>query len=373
VQTANNYTAPAVATLAAVNAIAAIPWWNFWYYLQYLFTEFIPWLFKRKRKGWGVVYNSITKAPIDLAVIRFYDNTTKKLIQSKITDKQGRYIFLAEAGSYYLEVHRPGFDFPSQILKDINEDKKYSDIYHGEVINIKEGERGAIIGNIPLDQHEIKATDKQIFHDHFWQTIKKNISYVGPVLAVVALIISPGWFMAALTVFHFILFFLFRRLAGKQKPKSWGVIYDAKSRKPISKSIARIFSPEYNRMLEAYVTDTHGRYGFLAGNNVYYITAEKDGYEGYKTENMDLSKGEVKVVGKDMPLKSLGAGSMSSPSPTDESNMESGLAPSAPASLPPEPENITPKESASTPMTPVSDNAVNTEEKKNIPKENIWG
>ncbi|MFA6919394.1 MAG: Ig-like domain-containing protein, partial [Patescibacteria group bacterium] len=96
VQTANNYTAPAVATLAAVNAIASIPWWNFWYYLQYLFTEFIPWLFKRKRKGWGVVYNSITKAPIDLAVIRFYDNTTKKLIQSKITDKQGRYIFLAE-------------------------------------------------------------------------------------------------------------------------------------------------------------------------------------------------------------------------------------------------------------------------------------
>ena len=111
--------------------------------------------------------------------------------------------------------------------------------------------------------------------------------------------------MASLTVFHLILFLLFRRLARRQKVGNWGVVYDAKTRKPLGKSIARIFSPEYDRMLEAYVTDKYGRYGFLAGNNIYYITAEKDGYESYKTENIDLSKGETKVVGRDMPLRRL--------------------------------------------------------------------
>ncbi len=361
VQTANKYGALAVAALAMLNSIASIPWWNFWYYLQYLFTEFIPWLFKRKRKGWGIVYNSITKLPIDLAGVRLYDASTKKLLQSKITDRQGRYIFLAEAGAYYLEVYKPGYDFPSQLLKTLGEDKKYADLYHGEIINIKAGEKGAIIANIPLDQHEIKATDKQILREQFWQAIKNNISYVGPIFAIVALIISPGWLMASLTALHIILFLLFRRLARGKKVRSWGVVYDVKNRKPLAKSIARIFSPEYNRMLEAYVTDSRGRYGFLAGNNVYYITAEKDGYEGYKTGNIDLSKGEVKVVGKDMPLKPLDSG-LVQPIFDEEVVDKGGQLVSSPE---PETRDVFKQESVPTPLT---DNADTTEK-----KEDMWG
>lgn len=357
VQTTNKYVAPAVAALATINAIASIPWWNFWYYLQYLFTEFIPWLFRRKRKGWGVVYNSITKAPIDLAVVRLYEASSKKLLQSKITDKQGRYIFLAETGQYYLEVYKSGFDFPSEFLKSTGEDKKYSDIYHGEVITVREGEKGAIIANIPMDQHELKASDKQIFRDHFWQAIKNNISYIGPIFGIVALIISPGWIMAALTIFHIILFLLFRRLARKQKAKSWGVVYNAKNKKPLAKSIARIFSPEYNRMLEAYVTDRYGRYGFLAGNNVYYITAEKEGYESYKTANIDLSKGEIKVVGKDMPLNPLQADL--SPAISIEPKLVSG-------------EESSSVNNSSSVVAPSPDSE-NIQKEPEKPKESIWG
>lgn len=305
VQTANKAAAPAVAAVATVNLAVAVPWWNFWYYLQYLFTEFIPWILMRKRKGWGVVYNSITKKPVDLAAVRLYDAVSNKLVKTRITDKRGRYMFLVEPGSYYIKVDKPGFDYPSQMLRAADSDRQYVDLYHGGTIKVGDEGKGAIIANIPLDQHDLKASDSQLIKDFFWSNFRKNLALVGPVLSLIALIVSPSWMMLGLTVFHVGLLLLFKRLADKSKVKYWGVVYDAASRKPLKNAVARIFAPEYGRMLEAYVTDRYGRYGFLAEGNSFYITGEKPGYMPYKTETIDLSSsGAADVVGKDLPLSS---------------------------------------------------------------------
>ena len=307
VQTANKAAAPAVAAVATVNLAVAVPWWNFWYYLQYLFTEFIPWIMMRRRKGWGVVYNSITKKPVDLAAVRLYDAVTNKLIKTRITDKRGRYLFLVEPGSYYIKVDKPQFDYPSQLLRGVSQDKQYADIYHGEVIKVGEDGKGAIIANIPLDQHEAKASDVQLIRDFFWGNFRKNLAFIGPALSLIALIVSPSWLMLGLTVFHVVLLLFFKRLADKGRVKYWGVVYDADNRKPLKNAVARIYAPEYGRMLEAYVTDRYGRYGFLAEGGTFYITGEKPGYLAYKTDNLDLSGSRAnEVVGKDLPLKGAG-------------------------------------------------------------------
>jgi len=36
---------------------------------------------------------------------------TKKIVQSRVTDTQGRYLFIAEPGEYILEVTKPGFAY----------------------------------------------------------------------------------------------------------------------------------------------------------------------------------------------------------------------------------------------------------------------
>ena len=305
---------PTALAVAVANLITATPLWSFIYYLQLLFTE--PWWFLigRKRKGWGVVYNSITKTPVDLAVVRLYDANTKKLLQSRVTDRGGRYMFLVGEGQYYLEAVNPKFEYPSKIMANAPEDSKYTDIYHGETITIKEGGRGIIVANVPLDQKGLQASNDQIMRDVSRQKLKRGIALIGPVLAIISFIILPGWLTGALVAVHMGMYFMFRRLALKRHAKNWGVIYAAPGKKPLDKAIARIYAPEYGRMLDYYVTDNYGRYGFLAGHNTYYLTAEKPGFAPHKTNNIDLKGKEGdKVVGLDINLNPAGEGSINQP------------------------------------------------------------
>lgn len=303
------YAAPGLAAFAFVSIVTGIPWWNFIRYLQFLFTEPLVWFLRRKKKGWGVIYNSITKNPIDLAVVRLYGKKDGKLLQSKVTDQRGRYNFLVESGEYYLEASKPGLEFPSKILKDAREDSKYTDIYTGQTILVAPNQAGAIIVNIPLDQKDAILSDRQVLSRHYWRNFRKSVSVIGPVAAIISFIISPVLVTGIFVILHLALYALFRRLAWGEKPKRWGVVYSKKANKPLSKVVARIFSPEYNKMLEAQVTDRYGRYGFLAGNNVYYLTAEKEGFSAYRSENIDLSrKRRDEIISKDINLEAAKKG-----------------------------------------------------------------
>ncbi|MFA5029949.1 MAG: hypothetical protein WC518_04445 [Patescibacteria group bacterium] len=301
---ANNYIAPGIMLMALINTAAAVPFWNFVYYLQYLFTEPLAWLFRRRRQGWGVVFNSITKKPVDLAVVRLYDRQAGRLLRSRVTDKEGRYSFLVGQGVYYLEVIKAGFVFPSNILKGVNEDRSYTDIYHGQNIEIRDDQKGIIIANIPLDQEELKITDKQVISRDFWRKVKENISVVSPILAIISFAVSPTILIGSFTILHLILYLFFRRLAKTRQAKPWGVIYNKDNKKSLAKSVVRIIAPEYNRMLEAQVTDNYGRYGFLVDNNIYYVTANKDGYREKKSDEINLvGKKSSEVVGQDLSLE----------------------------------------------------------------------
>ncbi|HLD28114.1 MAG TPA: carboxypeptidase-like regulatory domain-containing protein, partial [Patescibacteria group bacterium] len=304
IEQTNQIVAPAIVAISLVNAAIAIPWWNFIYYLQLLFTEPLAWLFRKRKKGWGIVYNSITKKPIDLAVVRLYDRDTKKLVKSRVTDKEGRYHFLVEEGNYYLEVVKSKFVFPSDLLKKVSHDQKYFDLYYGETIEIKQGQSGIITANIPIDQDEVTDSDREILKKFFWRQIREKIGIVGPIFALISFVVSPSLLMGLFVLLHVLLFMLFSRLAKTKRPKNWGVVFDKNTKSPLAKSVARIYAPEYNRMLEAQVTDRYGRYGFLAEGEAYYLTADKDGYKRHKTVIMEKGKEDVdELVARDMSLE----------------------------------------------------------------------
>jgi hypothetical protein len=104
---------------------------------------------RRKRFTWGVVYDAVTKKPVENAIVKIYDKEYDRLRETRITDQFGRYGFLVPPGKYYIEVEKSNYSFPSKKVTTKN-DKEFSSVYHGEVLD-KEYADSLISANIPID------------------------------------------------------------------------------------------------------------------------------------------------------------------------------------------------------------------------------
>jgi hypothetical protein len=96
---------------------------------------------------------------------------------------------------------------------------------------------------------------------------------------------------------------MFKRLAAPTKAKEWGIVYDPATGKSLDRVVVRIFDKKFNKLLETQATDANGKYGFFVRRNVYYLTAEKDGYEKYVSQDIDLSEKDEALVDQNIPLK----------------------------------------------------------------------
>lgn len=283
-----------VPTLLGLSAAVTIPAFvagafNVLPYLHLLFLEPLMVLFGKRRGKYGVVYNALTKMPVDLAVIRVYDSITKKLISTKITDKYGRFYILAKGGSYNLTVTRPGYIFPTAYLKNDHIDGKFFEIYHGGKIEV--GNDGTPVTiSVPMDPYQKVISQESLEIRRFlFEKFKGLIPGLGIILTIVGLIIYPTLLMFGFLALHVGLYLIFRRIVHR-RPKSWGVVYDENSKKPVSSAVVRIFDARFNKLLETYVTDGSGRYNFLVGPNQYQVIGAKHGYNDYKTKGIDLTK-----------------------------------------------------------------------------------
>jgi len=302
-QTTSNIAAPSLVSIAVVNAASAIPALNLWTYLQYLLTQ--PFLFfqRKKRKAWGIIYNAFTKLPLDLAVVRLLDAKTRRVIRTLVTDKQGRYVLFAPQGEFVLAVTKAGFQFPSAYLKGRKEDEAYVDLYFGEKFEVKQ-EGQAVTFNIPMDPAEAKVSLRRLIIKRALRGLQFGLAISGIALTTVALIITPSIKLGLFLALHIGLFALFIRLAKPTGFKKWGIVRDAKTGKPARNVIVRLFEPEYNKLLGTQITDTKGRYAFLVGRNIYYLTFEKAGYKTLKTKNIDMrTKGREGVITEKVKLE----------------------------------------------------------------------
>jgi chitodextrinase len=300
---ATSYVVPAAAAVTTAVVATAVQATSIIGYLYFLLTQPLLLLGRRKRKEFGTVFNSLTKMPVDLAIIRLF-RSNGKLVRTSATDKLGRYAFLVDPGEYRIEASKQGHTFPTQYLKGRKEDAQYLDLYHGETIIA--GDQGAVItANIPLDPLDIVKSTRRIYWEEVGRKIQTSTAFSGVILTFVAALLYRLTYLWILTVVQLVLYLLFRRLARPKRPKNWGIIYDETTRKPIPFAVARIIETEYNKVLESRVTDARGRYNFLVGNNKYVVTVEKPGYEPKKTDEFDLSakkKGEG-VIDFDIPMR----------------------------------------------------------------------
>jgi hypothetical protein len=299
---AENQLAPIALLVAALAMIPAVLS-NLITYLRYIFFQPIFLLGGRRRKKWGVVYNSLTKMPIDLAVVRLLDAKTGHIVQSRVTDGEGRYSFFVDPGLYRIEVTKNGFSFPTKVLQDLKEDTGYLDLYHGEPVHVDD-KYAALTANIPLDPIGAKdKTPRRIVIDKMLYELQKFIASLAIAAGLLAAIISPTVWTIGLLIFQVLMYIVFRRLAETKKPKNWGIVYDRADKKPINRVIARLFSKQFNKLVATEITDNKGRYSFMVGPNEYYVTFEKVGYDKAVSPDIKI-KQKNEVVKIDVPMSS---------------------------------------------------------------------
>lgn len=311
VQAAAQVSVPVLAISASITGITLAIGFNLLPLLQYLFTAPVLLVGRRKRRAFGIVYNAISKMPVDLATVRLFrlpdpavggtppegggelpaDGAVEpgRLVQSRVTDRGGRYFFLVDPGRYRLVVMKQGYDFPTGYLKVAREDHEYLDLYHGEPIVVTE--QGAVIAaNVPLDPSQAEAfhAPAAVLLKARLRTIQRVVSVSGVAASVAFAVIRPSALTVGMVIVQSLMYLAVRRLTRAGKPKSWGIAYDEATQKPLGRVVARVFEPQYDKLLETAVTDGNGRYNFVLGPNEYYVVFEREGYESVEVRPVDF-------------------------------------------------------------------------------------
>ncbi|OGL67065.1 hypothetical protein A2856_01125 [Candidatus Uhrbacteria bacterium RIFCSPHIGHO2_01_FULL_63_20] len=302
VQTAADVSVPALAATAAATTVTLALGFNLLPLLQYSFTAPILFFNRRRRRGFGVVYNAISKIPLDLATVRLFrlpdaapavpgEPEVGRLVQSRVTDKGGRYFFLADPGRYRIVAMKQGFAFPTEYVKDVKVDAEYLDIYHSEPIVVSE--KGTTISaNVPMDPSQAEQFQRPariVWMGHL-RVLQNTVATLGVILSIAFAVIRPTAITIGLVVLQAVVYLLVRRLAKPRKPDNWGIVYDKATVKPLGRVVVRVFEPRYNKLLETAVTDGSGRYNFVLGPNEYYVVFDRAGYQPVEVRPVDYSR-----------------------------------------------------------------------------------
>ena len=289
---ANTVLKPTVVAVATISILFVSGFWNIPWYLYYLFNLILERLgLKRKRKPWGVVYDAVSKAPISIAVVRIFSHPQRRLLETRVTDNNGRFGFAVPAGDYFVTVTKPGFIFASKLIKaGTPQDDIYTNLYHGAVLTCQKD--GTIINsNIPIDPmsyEEIKAQlNKNIFKKAFYQAnlpfrlFISNITLPFLIVGIFIAILSLLFFFEFYTPIFLIIYILliYAKVKRRIAKVSWGLIYDYESKKPIETATVKIFDTSYKELKEIKVTNKTGRFGFLVPPGQYFLEVSKEGYQ----------------------------------------------------------------------------------------------
>lgn len=290
-----NYFAPALAVAGASNVAVGFELPQLVVFFRSLFGQPLILLRRRKQRQWGVIYDAFTKQPLDLAAIRVIDPETNQVIRSQVTDSRGRYYLVLEPGKYKLEIAKSGYSGFSEYLSGTQEDSKYINLYHGEVITIKDS--AELNYNIPLDSASATKNLGDIIKDKTAKFSKYIFGLTGLVASGFSFIISPTPLVSTFFFGHLFFFGITYRLAYTKIPTSFGAIKDKKTQKPLANVVIRIFDAQYNKLVASVASDKKGRYALLVGPSKYYVTFEKAGYKIAKLGIIDFSSGKTSGMG----------------------------------------------------------------------------
>ncbi|MBD3251312.1 hypothetical protein GF380_02450 [Candidatus Uhrbacteria bacterium] len=245
--------------------------------------------FKRRKSGFGTVFNSVTGKPVDLARVRLVD-VHGLTVTSAVTDKYGHYRLTVTPGEYTVDVTKPGFVFPSVFLKNHKHSKTYVNVLPTHRIKIKD--HGIITVNIPIDPVEGMRKRSRVFRK--WMVLSDNvqlvIAYASPIVFMAYPLINPARILPWLAYGVYVSLILYRLTHFTPGKPPYGTITDLKSGKPIPKVVIRLFDAKFNKLLTTQITSDKGRYALLVNRGAYYMTMKADGYKQVRLNFPHITK-----------------------------------------------------------------------------------
>lgn len=258
-----------------------------------IFALAIPLLGKIKKENpWGVVYDAVTKKPIDPAVVTIavHENGVGEYKQTRITDIEGRFSFLVVPARYVLTAEKTNYIFPSKIVTG-REDGKYKNIYHGEVIEV---ENPYIINlNIPMDPQNydwnqaIKPAGTNI------KDLITNNARAFTITAGIALSAYIYTQTKNITALYPTAVFLFNLLFIKTyiESKLWGNLYYKYGHTPAARLKIKAIRKPANIAVASTESDHMGRYFLLLSQGNYTIEIQDEkGQTLTKMENVQVTR-----------------------------------------------------------------------------------
>ncbi len=240
---------------------------------------------RKRNLPWGIVYDSVTKQPLDPAYVTL-SSLGGKEVASAITDIDGRYGFLVAPGSYLISAKKTNYEFPSKKISGKIEDGFYGSLYFGEQIEIKE--RGETIAkNIPLDPihfdwNEFAKKNKTFMKFYSrWDLLLGKIYdasfIVGFLVSLIAFFLAPHPYNTIIVIVYLVLLLL--RTLGL-KPRPAGYVFDKATGVPLSFAVIRIVGATSHVEISHKIADKYGRYYCLVPRGKYYVKIEKKNSDG---------------------------------------------------------------------------------------------
>lgn len=126
---------------------------NRWYSKWLQFVDFsnkllVFFSLRQQRKFWGVIYDSVTKQPLDPVIVKIAYAESNHT-ETCVTDLAGKYGFLAHQGRFKILPKKTNYIFPSKIVSG-DKDGIYDNLYHGEFFDL-DNDYEVVGPNIPMD------------------------------------------------------------------------------------------------------------------------------------------------------------------------------------------------------------------------------
>lgn len=251
---------------------------------------------KKRNEDWGVVFDSETKRPIGGVVISLI-NESGHVVDTVVSDSQGRYGFLPNPGKYTMRISRQNYTFD----RSEKESSLYGDLYAGEEINVSENQiekMSIAMCSTTVDWKDF-ARRKIAAYMSVFSVIKRDFSII---LFYAGFIISGGIVFMFRTPLNIVIFGVYVCLLAYQlffKKKAYGIITHAQTGKPVPFAMVAIYDEnEPQRRVAFAVSDVLGRYYLLAKNGNYLakISGNLLGGERFeKTIRANVTDGIVRV------------------------------------------------------------------------------
>ena len=255
---------------------------DLWFILkEALFRLFGFLLLRKRRRGWGMVYDKNTGSPIPLATVSIFDENGVRR-ESKVTDNLGFYFFLVSPGKYALEAIKNGYQ--SLISRNNTEENNFYEAdYQGGILDVADPDLVNL--DIPLALEKNKFL-RNFFNKRVLRIILSVIFWAGFFVNVVITILFPNPLNFLITFAYLLLAVMRSFSLGVRK---WGMVID-QTGKPMEFAEVRIKDPSSGRLVARAVTDQYGRYLIASREGNYILEAQaRDGSGHYQTE-VNLAK-----------------------------------------------------------------------------------